>query len=278
MTDLPRRGSHARPPLRRLQGRCRVRLRRLQRERCSTGLVRQGRGLRLDLRRGRAGHAAGIQHPLAGQIRRHRSRRHHRRQQRWRLRQELAHHPRPAQRHVTPSLLPLPVIRSCLFPSFPRRRESRSARQRTRSRGEAGLWEEADSPFLRERATHFSAWVRAIGGMGWWSLVISSGAQRSPALLAREILSGCPSTDTRPFRGRAPAAYVGCMTALPVPPIDRVYSSRPTYRQRLWLRPRTFEIIEHLVPLLLEAGRGLPHAITRCSRCSNRACDLLVPP
>ena len=102
MTVLPRRGSHAGRPLRRLQGRRRVHPRCLQRGRCEAGLIRQRRGLRLDLRRGRAGHTAGLQHPLASDVRRHRARWHHRRQQRRRLQQGLAEPPRPVERHVAP--------------------------------------------------------------------------------------------------------------------------------------------------------------------------------
>ena len=50
VTDLPRRGSHARPPLRRLQGRRRNRFCRVQRECCHAGRLRSEPWLRLAVR------------------------------------------------------------------------------------------------------------------------------------------------------------------------------------------------------------------------------------
>ena len=42
------------------------------------------------------------------------------------------------------------------------------------------------------------------------------------------------------------------------------------------MKPRTFENYAHLVQPGREAGRGLPDAIARCSRCSDRPCGSLV--
>jgi len=52
------------------------------------------------------------------------------------------------------------------------------------------------------------------------------------------------------------------MTVLLTAPIDRAYTSRLSYRQDLWLRRPTVEIVEHLVQLSPEAGRGLAESNT----------------
>ena len=87
-----------------------------------------------------------------------------------------------------------------------------------------------------------------------------------------------PTTDTRPYRGRGAIAYAGCMTVARAAAIDSAYSSGPSHRCGLWVGRPTFQIDEHLVQLLLEAGHGLVQGGARCSRCSNRALGLLVAP
>ena len=84
--------------------------------------------------------------------------------------------------------------------------------------------------------------------------------------------------DTRPFRSRTATAYAGCMAVVPTAPIDRAYGSRPSYRQGLWLRCPTCEIVGHLVQFSREAGRGLADSGTRWPRWPNGAPDLLVTP
>ena len=69
--------------------------------------------------------------------------------------------------------------------------------------------------------------------------------------------------DTRPYRGRTPTAYAGCMTVVPAAPIDRVYSSGPSYRQGLWVRRELLFFDEILVPWSREAGHGLGNALNQ---------------
>ena len=61
--------------------------------------------------------------------------------------------------------------------------------------------------------------------------------QRASFPLSRESRSeGCRRCDTRPYRSRPRDRYAGCMTGVRTAAIGRAYSSRPSYRQRLWLR------------------------------------------
>ena len=59
-----------------------------------------------------------------------------------------------------------------------------------------------------------------------------------------------PPCDTRPYRGRAPTAYLGCMTVALAAPIDRVYSSRPSHRQDLWVQREIYVFDGPLTPLI----------------------------
>ena len=87
-----------------------------------------------------------------------------------------------------------------------------------------------------------------------------------------------PTSDTRPYRGPRVPAYAGCMTVVRAAAIDSAYSLGPSHRCGLWVRRPTFQIDEHLVQLLLEAGHGLVQGGARCSRCSDGALGLLVAP
>ena len=110
-----------------------------------------------------------------------------------------------------------------------------------------------------------------------------AGVARFPPSWKRHIPILCilfipVSCDTRPFRGRPAIAYAGCMTVVRTAAIDSAYSSGPSHRCGLWVRRPTFQIDEHLVQLLLEAGHGPVQGGARCSRCSDRALGLLVAP
>ena len=73
------------------------------------------------------------------------------------------------------------------------------------------------------------------------------------SLVYRALASPLPpylTCDTRPLRHRPPTAYAGCMTVVRTAPIDRVYSSRPSHRQGLWLGRQTCEFDGHLATLI----------------------------
>lgn len=60
----------------------------------------------------------------------------------------------------------------------------------------------------------------------------------------------------RPFRGRALAAYAGCMTAVRAAAIDRAYSSRPQPLTGSMGPAGNFVFDEILLPCSREAGHG----------------------
>ena len=92
------------------------------------------------------------------------------------------------------------------------------------------------------------------------------GVMVASILCILSIHVGYRSCDTRPYRSRHAIAYAGCMTVALAKPVDRVYASRPSYRQRLWLQRATPEIIGHLVQFSREAGHGLGNALYKVAK------------
>ena len=127
------------------------------------------------------------------------------------------------------------------FPSVQRRPTAALAARRNEYVAElaARVFIAHAAPGGRTRASRSSPWIAL-------PTPTSSPSARRRSLRKRRLLPGplsCPSMlilrDTHPFRGRPCVRYGGSMPTVPTAPIDRVYTSRLSYRQGLWLRRET---------------------------------------